>query len=206
MKRLLIALMWIPTTILTLIVSLFFYSHYSTGLLAKNQLKQISQKPKFYQNYVSHPQTLGDSTAKVEAEDAVPELVYQYLKKYNSPMKETAHDFVRIFRSYNIDPIVPLAIAQCESNLGKKIPTGSYNPFGLGIHSQGSLGFESWQQGYEKMAKIIKQKYVDEGLTTVDEIMAKYCPLSLEKGGSWAKCVNQFVEEIETLTIRENKV
>lgn len=202
MKRLLILFVWFPTTLLTISVSLFFYLYYSFNLLAQERLKQITEKPRYYQMYMSVPKTLGISTVNIQTDDAIPELIAQYLQKYHSPMAESAYAFTEIFRAYGIDPIIPLAIAQCESNLGMKTPENCYNPFGLGIHSEGTLCFQNWEEGYEKMAKVLKSKYLDQGLTSPEEIMEKYCPLSVEKGGSWAKCVTQFMEEIQTLTIR----
>lgn len=204
MKRLLVLFIWFPSILVTLLTSLLFYSYYTQTLLFRRKLKQLAKRPKFYQMYISHPKTLGVATTSIKTEDAIPELVHQYLKKYNSPMADTAYEFVRIFRDYNIDPTISLAIAQCESNLGKKTPPDCHNPFGLGIHSRGTLCFNTWEEGYEKMAKTLKEKYIDQGLNTPEDIMKKYCPLSVEKGGSWARCINQFIKEIETLTIRKH--
>jgi hypothetical protein len=203
MKRLLIIFAWLPATLLTLTTTLFFYLYYSNNLALQNRLKQIAQRPKAYQMYVALPKTLGAATSTAKTEDGIPELVSQYLTKYHSPMADSAFEFTRIFRAYNINPIIPLAIAQCESNLGFKIPTEDCkNPFGLGIHSQGTLCFDTWEESYEKMAKVLKEKYIDDGLTSPEEIMKRYCPNSLDNGGSWAKCVTQFIDEIQTMTIR----
>lgn len=202
MKRLLFIFVWLPSALLTLSSTILFYLFYTNSIAAQQTLKQIIYKPKFYQMYVALPKTLGAETSEVKTEDGIPELVTQYLTKYHSPMASSAAEFTRIFRNYNINPVIPLAIAQCESNLGVKTPPDCYNPFGLGIHSRGTLCFVNWEEGYEKMAVTLKERYIDKGLTSPEEIMQKYCPLSLEKGGSWAKCVTQFTQEIETMTIR----
>jgi len=204
MKRLLILLIWFPVIILTLFTSLFLYSYRTGYLLALDQKPEPAPRADYYQMYASLPKTLGASTTNIKKEDGMNQLVYKYLIKYKSPMTISADSFVNIFRKYKIDPIIPLAIAQCESNLGRKMPEGCHNPFGLGIHSQGTLCFETWELGYEKMAKTLKENYINQGLVTIEDIMAKYCPLSLEKGGSWAKCVNQFSQEIETLSMENN--
>lgn len=202
MKKLLIFFVWLPAMLTTLSTSLFFYSYRGKELL-KESLKEPVKTAKIYQMYTSHPKTLGDSTSSVKGEDAIPELVSQYLERYNSPMADTAYEFTSIFREYSINPIIPLAIAQCESNLGSKMPSEDCNnPFGLGIHSKGRLCFDTWEEGYEKMAGILKKNYIDKGYITIEQIMEKYCPISAEAGGSWAKCVNQFTQEIETLTVR----
>ena len=197
MKRLLILAIWLPSVFLTLLSALLFQSYRSRLLLASEK-PPLPQPVQTYQMYASFPKTLGVSTVKIKKEDAVPELVFQYLEKYKSPMASSAASFTTIFRNYQIDPILALAIAQCESNLGKKVPENCFNPFGLGIHSKGRLCFENWQQSYEKMAKTLKHNYYDKGYDTTEKIMTKYCPNSLEKGGSWAKCVEKFIKEIKT--------
>jgi len=206
MKRLLIIGVWLPTTLVTLLSVVLFYSYRSSLLYAAEQgyVSSVENHKEAYKMYASTPKTLGVSTVSVKTEDAIPELVYQYLSRYKSPMTDFSNAFVSIFRSYGIDPTIPLAIAQCESNLGKKMPEDCINPFGLGIHSRGKLCFETWDQGFEKMAKVLKHDYIDKGYTTIDEIMTKYCPLSVENGGSWAFCVKQFKEDIDTLTIQQN--
>ncbi len=44
---------------------------------------------------------------------------------------------------------------------------------------------------------LLSHKYIDIGLDTPEKIMAKYTPPSLEKGGPWAKGVNQFMSDLE---------
>lgn len=151
--------------------------------------------------YNSLPKVLGAFTNVIKAEDAIPELTCQYMEKRKSPMLSKCREFTEIFRSYGIDPLLPLSIAECESNLGEKMPTDCYNPFGLGIHSKGTLCFETWEEGFERMAKEMKTKWVDQHEVTpqnVEEIMKTYCPNSVvNSGGSWAKCVNHFLEELQ---------
>lgn len=205
MKKLLIALIWFPTTIFTLIISLYFFSYKNIPVFADQKPNILTNQNNSFQMYVSLPKILGVSSAIIKSEDAIPELITQYLTKYHSPMAESSEQFVNTFRTYGIDPIIPLAIAQCETNLGEKIPKeGCKNPFGLGVHSQGTLCFDNWNDAYIRMAQILKKDYIDQGYTSPEIIMRKYCPLSLDKGGSWAKCVTQFIEEIETLKIRHN--
>lgn len=147
--------------------------------------------------YNSLPKVLGAFTGLVESADAIPEMTCQYLKKRNSPMYPHCVSFTEIFNSYNIDPLLGLAIAECESNLGKKMPADCYNPFGLGIHSRGTLCFNSWEEGFEAEAKFLRKRYFAQGITQPEEIMVTYTPPALEKGGSWAKCVNHFLEKFK---------
>ena len=111
-------------------------------------------------------------------------------------MKERAQILVKWAKEYNVDPFLILAIAQCETNLGKKSPENCFNAFGLGIYGDKKLCFENWDEGFRFIAKTLRHKYHDQGLNTPEEIMTKYCPASIEKAdGHWAKCVNRFREE-----------
>lgn len=105
--------------------------------------------------------------------------------------------FAEIFRSYQIDPLLGLAIAECESNLGTKMPPDCYNPFGLGIHSRGTLCFNSWEEGFEAEAKFLRNQYFSKGVTAPEDIMITYTPPALEKEGSWAKCINHFLDKFQ---------
>ena len=180
MKRLLIPFIWIFATLSTISSSLVLFSYHSRSLLPEKKIKEAVQEPRYYKMYLSHPETLGESTVNLKTKDALPQLIYQYLEKYNSPMKDTAPNFVKIFREFSIDPIIPLAIAQCESNLGIKMPPNCHNPFGLGIHSQGTLCFNSWEKGYRKMAKILKENL--EEFKKVQAYMKKFV---LKQASKW---------------------
>ncbi len=100
---------------------------------------------------------------------------------------------VEIADRYNVDFRLLPAIAMQESNLCKKIPEGSFNCLGFGIHERGTLGFESYEANFERAAREIKKNYIDIGLTTPAEIMSKYTPSS---NGSWAESVNQWMAEM----------
>lgn len=200
MKRLLIIFFWIPVTFFTLFIA-FFLQFYRVKekekLLAQSAVpkKTASSSPLYF----SLPPVLGISTFETSQENFILELTKKYLEKYKSPMLEVAEDLVDISQKYDLDPLLLLAIAQCESNLGKKMPQDCYNPFGWGIHSKGTLCFSSWQEGFEKVCQGLKEKYFSQGLHSPEELMVKYTPLALEKNGSWAKCVNHFLEDLDAL-------
>ena len=127
--------------------------------------------------------------------DARPLITRKYLARYGSPLTPYADLLIQASDNNQLDWRLLVAIAQQESNLGKKIPVDSYNAWGWGIHSKGTLRFANWEEGINRVASGLKERYVDKGFTTADEIMAKYCPLS---NGSWANGVNQFLTELET--------
>ncbi len=132
----------------------------------------------------------------VETEDARATLVSSFLERHNSPLKPYSyygHVFVTLADKHDFDFRLLPAIAMQESNLCKHIPPGSYNCLGFGIHERGTLEFESFDANFARAARELKMFYIDEGLTTPQQIMTKYTPGS---NGSWADSVNQWMTEM----------
>lgn len=182
-------------TPVTLGVSLF--SLFSLDKLSKSETFQAPASYSMRSGvriYASLPSTFPAISAEVGSADARIELVRQYLERYNSPLVPLADYLIRVSDQYGLDFRLLTAIAQQESNLCKLIPPGSHNCWGWGIHSEGSLGFSSYQEAIDNVAKGIREEYLDKGYITTEEIMSKYTPLS---NGSWANGVNTFMEEME---------
>jgi hypothetical protein len=135
--------------------------------------------------------SIGDS---ITTQDARVEIVRQYLDAYRSPLEPIAPFIVYTSDKYGLDYRLTTAIAQQESNLCKVYPEGSYNCWGWGIHSQGSLGFSSYEEALDEVSRGLREEYLDKGFVTVEEIMSKYTPLS---NGSWADGVNKFLSEMQ---------
>jgi hypothetical protein len=193
MKRFIAVLSWLGLTSLTLLISLGSY-------LNINRLPQISFRPQANQlttetlsGSAVNPQVLGAFTYSVKSEDAIPEIIKKYLKKYNSPLLPHADYLVETARSYRLDPRLLVAIAQQESNLCKKIPEDSHNCWGWGIHSRGTLKFGSYPEAIAAVTKGLAENYFRQGLTTPEEIMGIYTPLS---EGSWSEGVQQFLDDM----------
>ncbi len=133
----------------------------------------------------------------VETEDARPELIANFLERHQSPM--TPYDYygqqlVEIADRHGLDFRLLPAIAMQESNLCRVTnPQAPHNCLGFGIHSRGTLDFASYEAGFERAARELKQNYIDQGLDTVSLIESKYTPSS---NGSWADSVNQWMAEI----------
>ena len=87
------------------------------------------------------------------------------------------------------------ALAFQESSLGKKVPKGSYNPFGWGIYKGENSGvsFGSWEKGIHTVAADIKKNYIDRGLTTPEEIVTRYASST---NPEWVFAVQSAMEEI----------
>lgn len=136
-------------------------------------------------------------SAVLESQDAREIIVANFLERHNSPMKPYEYygeKLVEIADQNGLDFRLMPAIAMQESNLCKVTNPGApHNCLGFGIHSRGTLDFESYEAGFERAAREIKERYVDIGLETPEEIMRKYTPSS---NGSWAESVKQWMAEM----------
>jgi len=117
-----------------------------------------------------------------------------FFRKYNSPLYDIAHVFVEKADEYTFDYRLLPAIAMQESNLCKYIPDNSHNCWGWGIYGNKVTRFNSYEEAIDTISRGIKKNYIDQGLTTPEEIMSKYTPPST---GSWANGVNTFLKVIE---------
>lgn len=187
-------LAWTGLTLVTLLISLATYLNLAN-------LPQPSYRPKATQaisdattTHAITPEVLGAFTYSVKTEDAIPEIIKNYLKKYNSPLLPHTDVLVSTAREYRLDPRLLVAIAQQESNLCKKIPENSHNCWGWGIHSRGTLRFKTYPEAIKAVTKGLALNYIGQGLVTPNEIMGIYTPLS---DGSWARGVQQFLNEMQ---------
>lgn len=201
MRKLLIICLWSFVCNLALISSLLFlYSLSKTndgGELLSKVDREMSQKNS-YQMYAALPSVLGQFTQAIKTGDSRPIIIADYLIKRNKAFgPEYADYIVEISDFYEVDPYLIISIAECESNLGEKVPEGSNNPFGYGIPTGASNGTEfiTWKHAIEAEVKLIR-KYKDQGLITPEEIGPVYAPPSALNGGSWAKCVRFFLDKL----------
>lgn len=118
----------------------------------------------------------------------------RFFRKYNSPLYDSADVVVNTADKYDFDYRLLPAIAMQESGLCRVIPNDSHNCWGWGIYGTTVTRFESYPVAIETVSKGIKLNYIDKGLKTPEQIMAKYTPSS---NGSWARGVNQFIRALE---------
>lgn len=171
-------------------------SMYTLTTLQKSEKIEVSIQPTTgVKVYASLPLNTPKVYGEPEVKDARPELIRQYLQRYNSPIAHMSEYFVVKADEYGLDYRLLPAIAQQESNLCKIIPPETYNCWGWGIHSRGTLGFNSYEEAIDTVMKGLKSQYIDKGLTTPDTIWKKYTPGSPD--GAWAKGVNQFMAEMQ---------
>jgi hypothetical protein len=196
-KSILLTILFFTLTPLT--IGLTFFSLF---LIAPPKPKQqtltaqvtLQNPPSGVRVYASLPETMAHISGAAVAKDARAEIIKQYLASYGSPLTPYAQKIVEEADKNAIDFRLVTAIAQQESSLCKKIPAETYNCWGWGIHSRGTLGFSSYEEGIEVVSQGLKESYIDMGYKTPEEIMSKYTPLSL---GSWAAGVSAFMQNME---------
>jgi hypothetical protein len=196
MKKTLIFLGWLTTSMMTLTVSMttihFLRQTQKVDAIA---LTQPNNQP-IVSSAQAPPQIKGIES-ELTVDDARPYIIAQFLERYKSPL--TPYDYwggvlTNIADKYGLDFRLLPAIAMQESNLCKKIPQDSFNCLGLGVHSRGTWKFESFEANFDKAAEILRKNYINQGLITPDEIQDKYTPGS---NGSWEFSVNQFMDKLE---------
>lgn len=197
MKKIFFTCLFLIFAPLTLSVSLFSLwqidqTKFLSALVTKEAGAVLGAKSPL-ELYLSVPPAISLITQAISIGDARPVLIRKYLKKYHSPLLPYADFIFQMSEKYGIDYGLIVAIAQCESNVCKKIPEGSYNCWGF---ENGETKFYSWEHAIERVAQTLKEGYYDKGLITPAQIMPKYAPPSVEKGGPWARCVEQFLEEL----------
>lgn len=141
------------------------------------------------------PEENGVLAPTIRSADSTPVIIENYLARYKSPLLPHAQTIVRVARKYNVDPRLIVAIAQQESNLGKKSPENCFNAWGWGIHERGTKCFTSWEEAIDAVTRGISSGYCSKGLCDDPCVMMKkYTPKS---NGSWCAGVNQFLKEME---------
>lgn len=184
-----------PIALGTSLFSLISLNNLSGKKVESVTSRELSVYPKSGARvFASLPTNLPSIGGEATALDARPELIRQYLEYWGSPLESYAGFIVETADQYQLDYRLTTAIAQQESNLCKFIPPGSNNCWGWGIHSAGTLGFDSFEEGIQIVSKGLREEYLNKGYGTVEEIMFKYTPPSK---GSWAAGVTKFMAEIE---------
>ena len=146
------------------------------------------------QIYAALPDETGMVEATIVESDARNQILESYLSERNSPLATASATLVEAADENDLDFRLLAAISLQESNGCRVIPPNSHNCWGWGIHARGTLHFNSLEEGIYTVSEGLKEKYIDQGLTTPDQIMTKYTPSS---PGTWAAAVNHFMDEME---------
>jgi hypothetical protein len=117
-----------------------------------------------------------------------------------SPMEPYADTIVSEADKNTIDYRIVPAIAMCESNLGKHIPSSdSFNAWGIAVFTGTNQGakFSNWNEAIAWVTNYIHATYVAKNIIDIKDIGAIWAPPSVETGHSWANCVEGFMRSIE---------
>ena len=199
MKKIFLLFAWILLSVgvmLTSAASLIFYNRYQSQIASAQGILPSPSADLQVAILENSGEVKGVDTV-IETEDAREIIVANFLERHNSPMQPYEYygkKLVEIADQNGLDFRLMPAIAMQESNLCKVTNPGApHNCLGFGIHKRGTLDFESYEAGFERAAREIKERYVDIGLETPEEIMTKYTPSS---NGSWAESVKQWMAEM----------
>src|SRR3989344_2636875 len=166
---------WYGSAVTTLLFSLLFLIYLSTPKIMQPQIQT-------FKLYTALPKDDIEVSSSIGLKDARAKIIEDF--------------FITVADKYKLDYRLLPAIAMQESNGGKKIITDSFNPFGYGIYGKLVTRFGTWEEGIERVGRALREDYLDAGLKNPVQIMAKYTPPSLAIGGTWAKGVNSFMEDL----------
>jgi hypothetical protein len=197
-KKVTMILLFFTIAPVALIASVISLTSVSTKTEVKTQPVKLgynNYSKQGVQVFASLPQEFPSIGGEVIGSDSRVEIIRMYLDANNSELEPYAQLLVDQADQFNLDYRLLTAIAQKESGLCNVIPEGSHNCWGWGIHSRGTLYFDSYEEAITTISKGLKDNYADLGYVTVAEIMQKWIPHS--PGGVWADDVLAYMNNIE---------
>ena len=145
---------------------------------------------------VETPAALGTQTQNpdvividvVAAKDDRVDRLAKYFAAKASPFTPYAPNFIEVADRYDLDWTLLPAIANLESQLGKMIPAGSFNPYGW---NNGNFKFGSWENANETVANGLRTRYAPSGEITPFRIGKMYAA-----SHTWAVRVAKYQADI----------
>lgn len=195
-RKVLLTLCWFPLTLSLLAINLSLLVSLTKKANANQQTTQ-SMTLRIAATSYGTEQVLG---ASVLAGDARSLLLTKFLSTHQSPLSEYADYILDRATYYDIDYRLVPAIAMCESNVGKRMPTkDSHNAWGISVETGETNGskFPNWLYAIDWVSRYLKERYYARGITELVDIGAIYAPPSVANGNSWANCVRQFMDAIQ---------
>ena len=180
---------WFGSTLTTLLLAVVSAIYFS-------QVKVVSPVNQSFKLYAAVPASGLVESEDIDYQDARAKLIEVFFNDHGSLLADHSEKFVEVADKYKLDYRMLPAISMQESNGGKRLIADSHNPFGYGIYGSLVTRFSSWEEAIERVGRALREDYLDEGLQTPGQIMTKYTPSSLVKGGSWAIGVSSFMEEL----------
>lgn len=180
---------WFGAAFTTLIFLSLFLVYLSSAKIVKPSIQN-------FKLYAALPTSESSISDEIGYLDGRARIIEEFFQDHKSPLFSEALVFIQVSDKYQLDYRLLPAISMQESNGGKKVIEDSYNPFGYGIYGKLAIKFKSWDEAIERVGKALREDYLNQGLKTPYQIMAKYTPPSLSKDGAWAKGVSFFMEEL----------
>lgn len=181
---------WFAAAYTCLLFAIFLSVYTSTP-------KVVSPTSQKFNLFAALPESNTQVSEEITSSDGRAKIIENFFQKHNSPLVKYAQNFIDVADKYNLDYRLLPSISMQESKAGQKVIENSFNPFGYGIYGSLVTKFNSWDDAIERVGRALREDYLNKGLNTPSEIMAKYTPPSLSSGGTWAKGVSQFMTELQ---------
>lgn len=112
------------------------------------------------------------------------------LKYPNSKMYNIGNYLVDMEKEHGVNAIFCIAVATYESNYGMSAGAiNKNNLFGL-MGEDGLMRFNSVEACIDYWGRLLRNNYIDKGLTSIELISTKYCASS----EAWVKNIHYFME------------
>jgi flagellum-specific peptidoglycan hydrolase FlgJ len=122
---------------------------------------------------------------------------------FEGGLKGKESTFVATANKYGLDPSLLMAISAHETGKGNSaMMREKNNPGGLYDSKKGEyMSFPTPEAGIDAMAKNLKEKYIDKGLTTIEAIQKEYAPVGAAndprgQNKDWVRGVTDFQNQI----------
>lgn len=138
---------------------------------------------------------LGEATGSDSVDERIA-VIQNFVQRYNpdSPLLAYVDTMVRSSDKYDLHYGLLPAIAMVESGLCRKIPENSHNCWGWGIYGKNVIRFSSYNDAIESVAKGLGERYVEQGMSTPEEIVRRYNP---SNHNDWSGSVRYFLNIFE---------
>ncbi|WP_052350573.1 glucosaminidase domain-containing protein [Paenibacillus gorillae] len=123
-------------------------------------------------------------------------------KQLGGVLSGTGDLFAKYGKQYGVDPALLAAIAMHETGNGTSSAAKNKNNVGGMMRSKGGLQeFGSIEEGIAAMASNLRRLYLDQGLTTIEQIQRKYAPVGAANdptglNKNWVNGVSKYYQQL----------
>lgn len=187
-KNLVLLLLWFILTPIFLASTIF------VSLKQNSEKNLLENYPSIATSELEINNNLEGEILSAKIDDMRPYIVSKFLKE--TPLEQHSNLIIEVADKYGIDYRLIPAIAMKESGAGVTIDQSTHNAWGW---ENGRTVFSSWEYAIEIVGRTLKNNYVAKGLVTPEQIMTIYAPPQVYTGGKWAKDINFFFSQMESL-------